>query len=153
MNLILNFFWFRGHLFGYFEKRERLRDFGSTLSSRLTKKLWKHKNRGIWWNYQNSLKIEHRIKGCWDICLRSLTKSENGKIVFFWKCASTGKKYWIQNFCRNQKVIIYTNEGFHQFFWESESVKEFWEIWEILTLHKIKLILANEYFIIRRLIM
>ena len=59
-------------------------------------------------------------------------------IFFFENARKLVKKSWIQNFRRNQKVIIYTHEGFQKFFWESEPVKEFWEIWEILTLKRIK---------------
>ena len=46
------------------------------------------------------------------MCLRSLTKSENGKIVFF-----ENARKWVKNlnskiFAEIKKVIIYTNEGF-----------------------------------------
>ena len=115
MNLkLIFFFWFRGHLFGYFDKHERLRDFGTTLSSRLTKKLWKPKKRRICWNFQNGSKIEHRIKGCWDMCL--VWQNQKTVRLLFLKMRKNGSKILNTKFSQKSKSHYIYPWRFPEFF-------------------------------------
>ena len=110
------FFDLEDTFFGYFDKRERLRDFGTTLSAHLTKKLWRPKKRRICWDFQNGFKIEYRISGCWDIGLRSLTKSENGKIAYFENARKRAKNLESKIFVEIKKSLYIPMKVFRSFF-------------------------------------
>ena len=93
-----------------------MRDFGTTLSAHLTKKLWRPKKRRICWDFQNGFKIEYRINGCWDIGLRSLTKSENGKIAYFENARKRAKNLESKIFVEIKKSLYIPMKVSRSFF-------------------------------------
>ena len=105
-------------------------DFVSTLSACQTKKLWKPKNGGIWWDFQNVLKMNIGSKVA-KICALEVWKHQKTvKLIFFENARKRVKNLNSKIFTEIKSHYIYPLR-FPEVFLESDSVKEFWEIWEI----------------------